>query len=89
MFKFHIHNVCQRVCVWLVALSRTKLIKETEPVGKSAGFSEYTQTKQLVIHVVGKSFYFMVINILFNSSDSLGLGASLVKIVPSSLIIKY
>ena len=37
-------NVCQRVRVWLVALARTKLVKETEPVGKSAGFSEYTQT---------------------------------------------
>jgi hypothetical protein len=30
--------------VWLVALARTKLVKETEPIGKSAGFSEYTQT---------------------------------------------
>jgi len=27
-------------CVWLVALAGTKLIKETEPIGKSAGFSE-------------------------------------------------
>lgn len=52
-------NVAQRVCVWLVALARTKLIKETEPIGKSAGFSEYTQTKQLVIHVVGNWLLFI------------------------------
>jgi hypothetical protein len=39
-------------------LARTKLAKETEPVGKSAGFSEYTQTEQLVIHVVVGSFLF-------------------------------
>jgi hypothetical protein len=25
------HNEAQRVCVWLVALARTKLVKENEP----------------------------------------------------------
>ena len=31
--------VLQRVCLWLVALAMTKLVKENEPLGKSAGFS--------------------------------------------------
>jgi hypothetical protein len=45
-------NYTQRVRVWLVALARTKLTKETEPEEIPLGISEYTQTKQLVIHVV-------------------------------------
>jgi hypothetical protein len=52
MFIVLFSNALQRVRVWLVALARTKLVKETEPVRKSAGFSEYTQSKQWVIHVV-------------------------------------
>jgi hypothetical protein len=36
-----------------VALARTKLAKENEPEGKSAGFSEYTQNQQLNTHFVG------------------------------------
>jgi hypothetical protein len=30
-------NYTQRFCVWLVALARTKLAKETKPVENSAG----------------------------------------------------
>jgi hypothetical protein len=40
------------VYVWLVALARTKLIKETEPEENPLGFSEYTQNKKLSIHVL-------------------------------------
>jgi len=28
-------NEAQRFCVWLVALARTKLAKETDPIGNS------------------------------------------------------
>ena len=38
------HNVLQRVRVWLVALARTKLVKENEPEENPLGFSEYTLT---------------------------------------------
>ena len=47
----------QRICVWLVALARTNLVKENEPEENPLGFSEYTQTKQLVIHVVATSYF--------------------------------
>jgi len=35
-----------------VALARTKLAKEKKIEENPLGFSEYTQTKQLIIHVV-------------------------------------
>ncbi|MFD2824447.1 hypothetical protein ACFS5M_12265 [Lacinutrix iliipiscaria] len=49
-------NEVQRVRVWLVALARTKLTKETEPIGKSAGFSEYTQTSNWLYTLLANRF---------------------------------
>jgi len=38
---------------WLV----TKLVKENETEENPSGFSEYTKTKQLIMHVVLASLY--------------------------------
>ncbi len=43
----------------------TKIAKGKRTRGKSVGFSEYTQNKQLIIHVVVASFY-----LFFNNSAS-------------------
>lgn len=51
-------NDLQLVRVWLVALVRTKLVNKNEPEENPLGFSEYTQNKQLIIHIVRHCAYF-------------------------------